>query len=218
MAQWDKIYKNEGLNYDYYDITKPHENMPEILKFLKKRKVNKILDLGCGAGRHLKYLSKNGFEVYGIDSSREGIKLAKVVLDESFPKNKLKIGNVFKKLPYKKGFFDAVVSVQVLQHGTASDIKSAISEIERVLKPRGIVFITLRGRYFKGKLCHCIIKTANKIAPRTYVPTMGSEKGLVHFIYNKKIIWEHYRNFRIIKFWKDDKDYYCIIGEKKIGV
>ncbi|MFX1537323.1 MAG: hypothetical protein ACFFDI_24205, partial [Promethearchaeota archaeon] len=53
-----------------------------------------------------------------------------------------------------------------------------------------------------------------KIAPRTYIPTMGSEKGLVHFIYNKKVIKDHYKNFEILNLWKDERDYYCFLAKK----
>jgi len=102
-----------------------------------------------------------------------------------------------------------------LQHGKISEIKKAIKEIGRVLKPGGLVFITLSGRISKSKVRDYLIKTAKKIAPRTYVPTIGNEKGLAHFIYNKKFIKKHYHNFKILKIWKDSRDYYCFIAQNK---
>jgi len=55
---WDKIYSENGKFFE-----EPHEYMEELLKIFRKRKVKKVLDLGCGSGRHLKFLAENGFEV-----------------------------------------------------------------------------------------------------------------------------------------------------------
>jgi len=218
MLQWDKIYKKEGVKYRYYNILRPHENMPDVSYFFKKKGVKKILDLGCGAGRNLIYLLKKGFDVYGIDCAQKGLEIINKRLKKEKIKSSLKPGNIFNKLPYEDNFFDAVVSVQVLQHGKLNEIKKTIKEIERVLKPRGLIFITLCGRISKGKVRDYLIKTAKKTAQRTYVPTMGNEKGLTHFIYNKKVIKKHYHNFKILKIWKDSKDYYCFIAQNKENI
>ena len=215
MLQWNKIYKKEGVKYKYYNIFKSHENMPDVLVFFKKKGVKRVLDLGCGAGKNLIYLSKKGFDMYGIDCAPEGLKIIKERLKKEKTICSLELGNIFNKLPYKDNFFDAIISVQVLQHGKVNEIKKAIKEIERVLKAKGLIFITLSGRISKGKVRDYLIKTAKKIAPRTYVPTKGNEDGLTHFIYNKKLIKKHYYNFKILKIWKDSRDYYCFIAQNK---
>ncbi len=215
LDSWDAIYKRGKENYKYYNFTEPHEDIDEVSKLFKKEKVKRILDLGCGAGRNLFYLIKEGFNLYGIDMAREGINFIQKDLKEMNLKADLKRGDVFGKLPYKKDFFDAVVSVQVLQHGNLNQIKRAIKEVERVLKPGGLIFITLCGRYSKGKIRYCVVKTARKIAPRTYVPTIGNEAGVTHYVYDRVTIKEHYKNFRIIELWRDKKDYYCFLGRNK---
>jgi len=215
MLQWNRIYKKEGINCSHYNILKPHEDISKVSDFFKKQKVKKVLDLGCGAGRNLIYLLEKGFDVYGIDYAPEGLRIIKSRLKKEKRKCSLKLSNVFNNLPYENNFFDAMISVQVLQHGKINKIKSAIKEIERVLKPGGLLFITLSGRISMGKVRPYLIKTAKKIAPRTYVPTKGNEAGLTHFIYNKKIIRGHYYNFKILKIWKDSRDYYCFIAQNK---
>ena len=148
----------------------------------------------------------------------KGIKIARRTLRQKTLKANLRIGNIFDKLPYKDDFFDAVVSVQVLQHGKEMDIKKAIREIKRVLRPAGLIFITLSGRCSKGKVRPFLVKTAKKIAPRTYRPTQGKEVGLIHYIFNKRQIKKHFRSFKILKLWRDEKDYYCFMGQNKKNI
>jgi SAM-dependent methyltransferase len=68
----------------YIDATSPkiyfseYENWPLIeqkaMEFVKGR----VLDIGCGAGRHSLYLQKKGFDVLGIDNSLLAIKVCKL--------------------------------------------------------------------------------------------------------------------------------------------
>ncbi len=216
MAGWDRIYKEKGTSYDYYDIVgTPHESMPKVAAFLKKSKARRVLDLGCGAGRNLIYLAGRGFEAYGVDKAPEGIKIARRALSERGLRAGLKVADMFERLPYPDGFFDAVVAVQVLQHGTEARIRKAIAELGRVLKPGGVLFATLSGRVANGKTRYCLVKTARRVAPNTFVPRKGSEAGVTHFIYSRERIKKHYRDFRITNIWRDSKGYYCFLGVMK---
>jgi len=209
-SQWEKIYQGEGQAYKYYSILEtPHTDIDKVIGLFKKNKVKKVLDLGCGAGRNTWYLADKGFEVYGLDNAPTGLKILKKALTERGLTANLKVGDAFEKLPYADNFFDALVSVQVMQHAKEPVILRAINEITRVVKPGGLVFITLCGRCSKGKVRYCLVLTANKIAPNTYVPTQGNETGLTHFIYNKELIKKHYKNFAITDLWRDDKDYFA---------
>jgi len=212
--QWDEIYKKQGRSYKRYDILSPHEDLPRVARFFRKHGVKCVLDLGCGAGRNLIYLSRF-FETYGLDAAPEGLRLAKAELKKSGLNAGLVCANAFSGLPYRDAQFEAVVSVQVLQHGTESQIIRAITEIVRVLKPSGLIFVTLSGRYSRGRLRPVLVKTARKIAPNTYVPRVGAEAGLTHFVYNKKLILKHYRAFNILSVWRDAHDYYCFLAKLK---
>jgi len=212
MRQWDKIYKDNPNKYRYYSLLKPHEDMGKIIKIFKKHNMKRVLDLGCGSGRNILFLEKNGFEVYGIDLAKQGISSVKRKLKKKKHKPNLKVGNIFKKLPYKDDYFDAIICIQVIQHGRANQIKHAINEIKRILKPNGLLFITVCGRYSHGKVRYCLVKTAKKIASNTYIPTIGEEKGLVHYIFNKNTLKETFSGFKFIDLWKDSRDYYCLLA------
>lgn len=215
MNRWNEVYRNQREGYQYYDIYHSHEDIERVIGFLEENGVEGVLDLGCGVGRNLIPLAREGFNVSGIDLSPEGIKQVNGFLEKEGLEAKLRVGNIFEGLPYEDDSFDAIISIQVLQHGKVDQIKRGISEVERVLVPNGLIFITLCGRYSQGKARYCLVKTARKIGDRTYIPTQGSEIGLPHFIYNKALIIEHFRNFEIIEMWKDSKDYYCFIGRKQ---
>jgi ubiquinone/menaquinone biosynthesis C-methylase UbiE len=217
--QWNKIFKRKGRV-----STEIQEDLPKIVRLFKKKGIKNVLDLGCGSGRHLVYLAKNGFEVYGIDIADYGLKIAKDWLKKEGLKANIKIGSIYKRLPYEDNSFDAIVSTQTLHHEKIKNIRKLIKEIERILKPNGLIFITVRKRKFKkswpaGKIIerHGYQKVRYKvIAPRTYIPVGGGEKNLKHYLFNKKILRKEFKNFRINDLWvESNKRHYCLLGELK---
>jgi len=216
--QWNKIFKEKGEVF-----IKPQENIPGTVKLFKKKGVKRILDLGCGSGRHIVYLAKQGFEVYGIDIAREGVKIAKNWLEKEKLRASFKIGDIYKKLPYPNDFFDAIISTQALHHNKIENIRKLIKEIERILKPKGLIFITVRMAlktkgWRKNKIViHRFKKRKTKykvIGLRIYTPIEGGEKGLIHFCFNKKLIRKEFKNFKIHNIWTK-YGHYCFLGELK---
>ena len=219
MKQWNKIFKKHGKIF-----LEPHEDMERVVDLFKKHGVKKILDLGCGTGRHIIYLAKNDFKVYGIDIAEQGIEITKEWLEEEKLQADLKVGSIYKKLPYKDNFFDAVISTAVIHHEKIENIRKAILEIERVLKPNGLIFITVRKRKFRKFYPKSTIierygqqKSRYKVIDfRTYVPIEGGEKGLIHYLFNKKLIRKEFKNFKNLNIWvNSDKRGYCFFGELK---
>lgn len=103
----------------------------------------KLLDLGCGAGPFLKYFNQKGFKnLYGVEPDKDLIsKIPKKLFVE--------IKNCrAEKIEYRANTFDAVFVYGVLHHlkGIAA-YESASSEIMRILKPGGLVFIIEPGNY-----------------------------------------------------------------------
>lgn len=225
MKQWDRIFKTQGKVFD-----KVQEDIPRIANLFKKKGVKKILDLGCGSGRHLVYLAKRGFDVYGFDISEYGIKITKEWLRKEKLRASFKIGDIYKKLPYKDNFFDAIIVIQTINHGRIGSIRKLIKEMERILRPKGLIFITARRRrlknwrinsikreIFRGSNGIVIFKSDYKvISPRTYIPIDGAEKGLIHYIFNKEVLKKEFKNFKIYNIWISlNRRHYCLLGELK---
>lgn len=211
---WNAIYSGSPEKYTYYNLNQPHENLAEVIRLLKTRKVKKVLDLGCGVGRNLVPLTLDGFEVTGIDEAVEGIKALQARLNQLSLTVHVMTGR-FQQICMPSGYFDAVLSIQTLNHGYAIDIAQGFNEMSRVLKPNGLVFITLPGRIAKGKVRYCLVKTARQVEDHTYIPTLGDEIGIPHHIFNLALIKRYMRNYRQLrKIWTDERDYYCILAEK----
>ena len=207
--QWNKKYQKETK------LPPIDDEMKEIMMLFRKKKVKKILDLACGSGRHVIYLTENSFDVHGIDISDKGIEIAKSLLKKRNLSVHLQVGSMFNNLPYENNYFDAIICIRALNHGTIEEIRNGIKEIERVLKSHGILYLTVRKRISKTKRL-----PFNEIAPRTYIPLEGDEKGITHYLFNTKILRKEFNNFVIKKLWikygpKNWEAYYHLLGELK---
>ncbi len=106
-----------------------------------------ILDAGCGSGRDSRLLTERRFNVIGVDLSEELLKIAQ----QTNPKTQFICADI-KELPFKDNYFDGVWCSAVLLHlETIEDVKKALKEMYRVLKPGGIIFIGVKKQLGKNK-------------------------------------------------------------------
>jgi ubiquinone/menaquinone biosynthesis C-methylase UbiE len=203
---WDSIYQQHGTWLQDY-----HEDMSWVAELFRERGVKRVLDLGCGAGRHVVYLAQQGFEMHGMDSSEEALKMARETLSKTGLRAQLTMASMFGKLPYPDNFFDAIVCTKALNHGTIDDIRGAIREMERVLEPGGMLFlvVTKTRKILKSEKQK---REAEIVAERTLVPKQGREIGVIHYQFNKEILLKEFRRFKVIDFHVDSTRNYCLTG------
>ncbi|MEM6770202.1 MAG: class I SAM-dependent methyltransferase, partial [Bacteroidota bacterium] len=110
-----------------------------------------ILDWGCGPGRvvrHLQDLLPIAAVVHGTDYNPATIAWCKQALPTiSFNHNELAA-----KLPYPDGTFDAIYGISIFTHLSEALHHDWIHELRRVLKPGGLLLLTMQGNNFKAKL------------------------------------------------------------------
>ncbi len=202
MKSWENIFKKAGRYYD-----KPSKDVVKLARMLKRQKVKRILDLGCGSGRHLVYLAKLGFDVYGFDSSPTGVRMAKEWLEKKHLKAHVLLHDMGKRFPYEDRFFDAIISTQVLHHNLPGRIKATIREIERTIKPKGILFFTVPSHKDKGVFYRLA-------GFRTYAPLNGDEKGIPHFYFTEELIRKFFSDFHIRKIYSTEHKRFAVIATK----
>jgi 2-polyprenyl-3-methyl-5-hydroxy-6-metoxy-1,4-benzoquinol methylase len=114
-----------------------------------------VLDVGCGVGRYLVPLARNGFSVVGADLSRQALTL----LDSHY----VRVVADIQQLPFPDRSFDAVTCYGVLQHLARTGQEKAVAELFRVLKHQGMAFAEVTGRLDMRHNC------GKRIAADTFV-------------------------------------------------
>jgi ubiquinone/menaquinone biosynthesis C-methylase UbiE len=177
MTEWNRI-----LLRPEYALEEPDEILVKVVKFLKKRKVLKVLDLGCGAGRHVVYMTSQTFEAYGVDMSETGLKRTK----ERLKANSLDAFLVrcdMKFQPFINSCFDMVICLNTIYHQRLKEIQQTIlrarGAARRILKNRGLFLVNFHSKrsYRFGK--------GVKVEESTFMDENGPEKGVLHHFVEK---------------------------------
>jgi ubiquinone/menaquinone biosynthesis C-methylase UbiE len=104
-------------------------------RIVERLRSGSVLDVACGTGTLLAMAHEKGLECYGIDNSqgmlnRAGVKSPNAVLKRAS----------YYAIPYQDGRFDYVVATNALS-GTYIDVKRVLSEMTRVCKSGGRIYI-----------------------------------------------------------------------------
>ena len=172
----------DWFNTKYYHILYKNRDFQEAENFIEKlsnhlkiQKNSKILDLACGKGRHSIFLNKLGYDVTGIDLSKESIDEAKKFKSENllFTEGDMRkvykenhfdyIFNLFTSFGYFNEMEDNYAVVQSIAKGLKSEgigvidflnahlVRKSLPEQKEVLID-GIVFQT--NKYEKNEMVH----------------------------------------------------------------
>ncbi|MBI5653722.1 MAG: methyltransferase domain-containing protein [Chloroflexi bacterium] len=129
-----------GIENVAWYFTTAREFMPIEKRALKFAR-GKILDAGCGAGRHSLVLQKRGLEVIAVDISPRIAALARArgVRDA-------RVANLCGKLPFADSQFDTVILFgnNLGICGTLSRFQKMLRELHRITSPRGRIIATTR--------------------------------------------------------------------------
>lgn len=212
----NQIYEENLKFWDsaWQRVSKPHKELPklpyihEITRKMKKFKVKKVLDLGCGSGWLSIFISKYGFDVTGIDASKAAIDLGKAWTSEDNITNiNFLVGDLL-NLPFKENSFDAIVCNSVMEHFRFDQAKIIFDKIHRILTEGGFFFGcfdqvgTGKGEYFE-------------LEDHTHVYTDQMRKGMMLRNYSDQDLKELLSNFDILSFDKNNLGSRLVWAKKK---
>ena len=189
-SEWEDSY----LKRDNY-LFHPHEEVIRFVsKYIRKRVglnqfsdvtpgsgPHRVLDLGCGIGRHVMYCHDMGMDAYGVDLSATAIEAATewAVSRGTKELTARLLQSDARSLPWEDGFFQYAVSHGVLDSMSFKLARVVSTELARVMAPRGIFYCDLvsgddnrHAREFSGEE---IVVTAH-------------EKGTVQLYFNISLI------------------------------
>jgi SAM-dependent methyltransferase len=108
-----------------------------------------VLDAGCGYGRNLVHLLREGCNIYALDANVEGVEHVRQLAAELAPglgTDHFQVGAI-EKMPFADGFADAVICNSVLHFARdEQQFLAMLEELWRVLRPGGLLFCRLGSR------------------------------------------------------------------------
>ncbi|MDH5716996.1 MAG: class I SAM-dependent methyltransferase [Spirochaetia bacterium] len=207
INEWNESYKQRD-NYIFY----PHEEIIRFIsKYIRKRiglnefidicenaSQAKILDFGCGIGRHIKLLDEFQLNGFGFDISAEAICTAKNnfdLLGLTHLKEKIVEANII-DLPYKNGEFSFMLSHGVLDSMPFVVAKKGMHELYRILKTNGFIYFDLISNKYQE----------DKTSDFEEIVRTQHEKGTIQSFFNDERINSLLQNkFKIIECYQIEK-------------
>jgi len=109
---------------------------------------DRLLDLGCGGGRHAFEAVRRGARVVAVDTDRDELDRVAAIFAAMAEAGEIPEGAYgttvsgdATSLPFPDGSFDKVIAAEVLEHLPADQI--AMNEIARILRPGGVAAVTV---------------------------------------------------------------------------
>ncbi len=109
---------------------------------------DRVLDMGCGGGRHAFSLYKRGADVVAFDMSFADLvevttMFAAIHLEGQAPEGATAsaVRGTAYSLPFEDASFDRIIAAEIMEHLPEDEL--AMSELYRVLKPGGLIAVTV---------------------------------------------------------------------------
>jgi len=195
---WENYWSDPG-NWEWWK--KPAPEVLDLIRSLSPIERPKVLDLGCGLGRHAIAFALAQFSVTATDASPGAIQQLNEWAQRLRISIETKVCDIFHETILHETFheiFDVVLSYNVLYHGSREQFALAIQQVRKLLKQKGIFFFTCPsrqdGKYGVGEM----------VAPHTYRCTKSVTPGDIHYFASEEDLVEMLAGFRTLACWKSE--------------
>jgi len=135
----------------------------------------RVFDAGCGSGRNLIYLLREGYEVFGVDEDAQavaGVRRLAASLAPHLPADNFRVESI-EETSFPGGFADVTIGSAVLHFARDDDhFRAMLDGMWRVLKPGGLLFCRLASSIG-------LERQIRQLNGRRYLLPDGSERYLV---------------------------------------
>lgn len=172
--------RHQWINYAKNDVERGNVLTETLFDEIGLMRYQSALDIGSGFGGQCVALKSRFERVYGIECIKERVQWSV----RRAPECSMTNGNAV-ELPFQKGVFDFVVSIDVFEHISGAEQHEAAGEIWRVLKTDGKAYLEVPNRFQ-------ILDEHNKVWFGTYLPPTLRRSYTKAFSKNKKYLqcWE----------------------------
>jgi SAM-dependent methyltransferase len=148
-----------------------------------------VLDLGSGAGRHLRFLCENGYHPIGIEISSEACKQARALLSHSGLSDFEIYESDGGRLPIADASVDYAISAATFDSMTRLDAASSAAEVYRTLRDGGLFYVDL--------ISDTSVRSGRELAKGEFLIDEAHENGTVQLFYSKDDIDSVFAAFKL---------------------
>lgn len=173
--EWDRIYR-AGQQLSVW----PWSNVVSyVSRLIKRTKIERVLELGCGAGANIPFFLSKGIDYYAMEGSEYEVKSLK----ERFPElsDHILCGDFTRSIPFETSF-DLILDRAAISHNSLVDIQKTIEMASKLLRTGGI-FLSLDWQSVRGKIFADNKYEYSEVDAHTRIYTSGDfeNMGKIHF-------------------------------------
>ena len=190
MPDWGEIFSDPLMQH-----LAPNPEVMALVPQLAARSVRLILDAGCGFGRHLVPLGQAGFKVLGVDREWSALIALKPHLFRYSGSAWLAQGDL-QALPLAAGLVDFILSINAISHGDIRAFQTYCREMDRVLRPGGLLFIQVSPRE-AGEMMR--LPETVELEPGTLVHIGTPDGDLVHHFPTPEELAARFPHYNVLR-------------------
>ncbi len=179
---WDAM-----IGLGSYDLRRPD---PWVIGEIRRRAPSggRVLDLGCGHGRHSAALREAGFRTVGLDNAPSAVENSRRLARSGGPGCFIVRADMG-DLPFSPNTFDAVLAWRTCYLQEEEGVRRSAAEAIRVLRPGGFLLASFRST--SNTLVRVGRERGRKLAENTYYLDDGVEFfGVIYRFYSRDGILE----------------------------